>query len=217
MTSLEMQTRVWERLEESDSDPSRYSAADVLEYLNDAVQHLVSRAGLFVTTATLTQQAETLFADLPTDCIAVESLARDTGPWFLDPTTPYELDRGTRDDANPRWPAQHAVGSRAYFPFGLDEVALWPFSSAGGDTYTLTYRQDAGVTTLVAAGDEPSVPADYHDALVDYAVARCLIVDGALSEAGRRMALFKQAVTSAKARSEAVGRAWEKGRGIVLK
>jgi len=49
--------------------------------------------------------------------------------------------------------------------------------SSGGDSYTVTYRQDLGRYPTALDTDVPEVPRRFHDALVDYAVARGLMLN----------------------------------------
>jgi hypothetical protein len=129
-----LRSRVYDRLDEDPSDPQRWPASVVTEYLNDAVQVLSSRARLNVTSTTITQRPETLYYDLPSDCIAVLAIYDDQDE-TLALTSWREFDRtqipgGILPEAAGRLKARwvRATGLRAThaYTFGLDELVLWP-------------------------------------------------------------------------------------------
>lgn len=221
MTLSELKTRVWDRLEEDSSDPQRYPAADVLEYLNDGVQHINSRAGLDLATTGITQRAGRLFYDLPTDCIHVARVVRfsdddsdgtrDSGEDILtkvDPVSYHDLDNEVGVSAWSRWERQEGTYATHYGIFGMDEIFLFPQIATGTEAYEVTYVRDVGASDLSADTDEPSLPDEYHEELVDYAVGRCLLVDGLVEEAAEELQAFAASMREARDHKATLGRVW---------
>lgn len=200
MTVEELRTEVWDRLGEDPDDPQRYSSADVLEWLNDGVQHIVSRAGLRFGRTTITQRAGQLFYDLPEDCIHVSRVkyfddgvtavglgagqqldndfnpdaqeSDDTTLYILDPIHYREL-----DDAVRQWPRRVGSYATCYAVFGLNELMLYPRIASGTLLYSVEYLKDIGDSDMSADTDEPTLPDQYHESLIDYAVLRAMLID----------------------------------------
>ena len=154
--------RVYDRLDEDASDPQRWPASVVTEYLNDGIQHFSSRARLVTDSVTITQRPGELFYKLPADCIEVLAVYEDEQDEALYFTSWRQLDRGVIPNGilpvptqfRNRWPRASGIEATHAFPFGLNEIGLWPtLGSAsavnsdmriafevqgdGGTTYTL--------------------------------------------------------------------------------
>ena len=197
-----IRTRVWERLEEDSSNPIRYPSAVVTEYVNDGLRFYVARTGCQNATTTITQTANTLFYDLPCDLIQVERVVWDNaGTYYqLEPTLPRELDQRWL-----LWQRQTDTRARCYFLLGLNKIALWPVSSSGGEDYIVHYQQDEPDTVS-------KVPVEDHEALVSYAIARCLLSEGKVEDGMKEYAAYKTVVEAAAKRMQNVDRVWEMGR-----
>jgi hypothetical protein len=204
MNLADLRTRVLERLDES-TDGLRWTSADVDGYLNLAHQTLCVRTGIVVETAAVTAVANRFRYELPTDCVSVLRLYRDDPDEKVWPTSHRRLDE---ELAN--WPALTGTRWEWYFIFGLDELIIGPAFITSGEAYTLTYTRDPGLDHLTADTDEPLVPRKFHGALVDYAVARALLVDAdkmRLAQAAEALGQFNQVVRQLRKEAQkAVGR-----------
>ncbi len=197
MTASEIIQRVRLRLDEDLGDSSqRYPTATLTEYIEDGVRFYVARVGNQYATTTVTQVANRLLYDLPCDCVNVVRVTWDNDGEYvpLAATSPRELDGEWY-----QWQRQTDVRSRCYFVFGLDQIALWPESADGGETYTIHYRQDD------EDGDVASVPAEDHEALVCYVVARCLLVERK-ADGAREYAKWRKTVEDAAQRRASMDR-----------
>jgi len=199
MTLDEIRIRVWSRLDEDSDDALRYSQADVDEAINDGIQHFCVRTGCLRASTTITQTANQLFHDLPSDLVFIARIKSDTTNDPLVPTSARQLDAGSRR-SNRDWERRLGTSADFYLPFGMDEVGLYPLSSSGTETYTLHYAQDPGTSNVSADADEPSIPLEYHEALVEYAVSRLLMTESKIDEAKEAMEMYLEAVVSAKAK-----------------
>lgn len=172
VTLLEIKTRVWERLDEDSTSPLRYTGARVRQFVNDGLQYMVARAGARINSYTLVTSKGQIFYQLPADCITVLGVDRVTPQEKVWPVDIRELDR-----SYPSWRAMMGDRAQWYLIFGMDQLVMLPLMSSGGDSYTVTYRQDVGTVATVLDTDVPEVPRRFHDALVDYAVARGLMLN----------------------------------------
>lgn len=208
MTLSELRTRVWDRLAEDSSDPDRYPAATVLEYLNDGIQHFGCRVGHEWATTTITQTANQFWYDLPSDLVRVGRVvwADATSPRKVHASNSLLLDM--RDGLTARWEQDTDVRAHTYMLFGLTEIGLYPNITSGTQSYTLHYVKDPGYSELSADTDVPVMPVESHRALVEYAVARCYLADGMVKDAAPAMARWMAAVRTAKSKTGSGDRAW---------
>lgn len=135
MNLASLRSRVYDRLGEDSSDPQRWPAPVVTEYLNDGIQLLSSRARLQVSTHTITARPEILYYPLPEDCIAVLAVYDDELEDALDLIGWRDLDRSITDAyfmpesatrMRQRWVRALSTRATHAFVFGLREIALWP-------------------------------------------------------------------------------------------
>lgn len=171
MTLSELRTRCLERLDEVEGG-LRWSSSDLNNYLNLAYQTVCVRTGNLVKTATITAVAYQMKYDLPTDCVTPIRLYRDSPLEKVWPTAPRRLDDRVRN-----WRKLTGTRWEWYFMFGLDQIFAGPAYTTSGETYTLTYNADPTRAAMSSDSDSPDFPRRFHEILVDYAVARALIVD----------------------------------------
>jgi hypothetical protein len=192
-----LRTRVLERVDEDALAPTRYSADLVDQFINDGVQLWARKSKALFTTTTLTRSALHYRHQLPDDCLRVISVKDDANDFLLEASHFKDFDepgwdgKWTNPRVHRRW--LNVLSDRAtnYFLFGMDEIWLWPMHATGTDTYTVTYQKDAGLTSLESDTDEPDFPEEYHHHIVDYAVARCLVIQAT----GKRLEKVTQALT----------------------
>ena len=198
MTLADLQQRVRDRLDETEATSLRYTNALIEEYMLQGVRYYVVKTQQQFATTTITQTAHTLLYDLPCDCIQVVRVS-----WSSDGTL-YPLDATqTRllDEQLWHWQRTTDIRARAYFLLGLKKIALWPVSPDGGEEYIVHYRQD--LYDSIA-----TVPAEDHELLVNYVVARCLFVDGNVKDGVEEYKRFEDGVKAARRRGGNVDRVW---------
>ncbi len=211
MTATEALRRVHEALEEDTADPLRYPSLTVLEYLNQGAQLYLVRAESAHASTTITQTAGRLEYTLPADCLRVSRVSWVSGGqnYPVIPTTMLELDtffaykNGWADDTGTR--ATH------YYIFGLDAIGLYPILTSGTQTYTVHYIKAPSVGLPGITFDQ--VPEEDHEALVCYALARCLAADRKPAEAAQEYARFADAVKKARRRRSSPDRRWSMSYG----
>lgn len=197
MTEAEIKSRVLERLDDA-TGSLRYTDAALSEYILAGARLFVVKTGCVFGETTITQVAQQLFYDLPCDLVQVERVwwnGTDTDH-PLAPTSPRELDVSFY-----KWQRQYDTRSRGYFIHGMDQIALWPLATTGGQTYTVQYRKEV-------CDDITVVPYQYHEALVDYATMRCLAADLKANEAFAEWTNFNDKVARATARRGNADRGW---------
>lgn len=207
-----MLRRVHEALEEDTANPLRYPSTRVLTYLNEGAQQYLARTEGVHATTTITQTAGRGEYALPADCLRVTRVLWVSGGqnWPVAPTTIRELDtmfaykNGWGDD----------VGTRAthYYLFGLNTLGLYPLLSSGTNTYTVHYVVAPAVGLPGVTVDQ--VPEEDHEALVCYALARCLAADRKPQEALEEYDRYRTAVTRARRRRSSPDRRWNMSRGL---
>jgi hypothetical protein len=210
MNLSEIQTRVWEKLEESSTSPLRYPASLVEQYVSDGERFYVARTGCLTTTQTVTQVPNTLMYDLETDCVQVERVSwNNSGTYYrVAPTTARNLD-DTWPHAS-RWIEQTGTRATHYFIFGMNRIALWPKITSGTESYIVHYQQDVPAATEAGA----TTPEEDHELLVSYAFARCLLRDGKVKKGMRHYNEYMEGVLAAQRRMASADRVWRMGRQI---
>lgn len=200
MTQQQIINRARERLDEDlGSASQRYPSDTLAEYVVDGVRWFVARTGNQNETTTITQTANTLLYDLPCDCIQVERVLWDSAGtnYPLEAVTPRILD--AQEDRF--WQRRTDTRARAYFIFGVSQIALWPISEDGGEEYTVHYQQD--VFDAVTR-----VPVEDHESLVSYVIARCLLSEGKAQDGAKEYAAYAAVVAAAQRRMASVDRMW---------
>ena len=201
MTQAELQQRVKDRLDETDSTSQRYPDSVTSGYLLDGVRHYVTKTRNQMETSTITQAANTLFYDLPCDCIRVMRVSwSDSGTLYpLEATSSRLLDETTY-----QWQRSLDTRARCYFIFGLDKIALWPVSATAGKTYTVHYEKDAFT-------DITLVPENDHGLLINYAMARYFLAEGKAQEATDELGIYMKGVGAAVKRIPNTDKTWAMG------
>ena len=198
MTQAEIITRVKERLDEDAATSQRYTDAAITEYTLDGARFYIAATGCQYATTTITTAAYTLLYDLPCDFIQVERVL-----WLRGGTeyVPLEaMQPRTLDETVYQWQRQTDTHARAYFIHAPRKIGFWPHSD--GEEYLVHYQQD--VYDSIAA-----VPVEDHEALVDYALARCLAAEQQVKYAAEHYAEYAAVVKAAKRRAANADRRWE--------
>jgi hypothetical protein len=169
MTLLQLQTAVQVRLNEDPSrvTPTYYPAANVTVALNEGQALFVLLSLCQETTATMPLAANTAFYHMLTVfadyLVPLRVRISGTGGAKVSPARLQDLDA-----LDLGWQSDNSGPPANYAALGFDFFAVHPQPSAAGTSLDVTYAQAA--PALVLATDVPVIPAEYHPALVDYAI-----------------------------------------------
>ena len=203
MVLADIESRVWNRLDEDATTSVRYPAATLAEYCAQGQRFYVARTGCQNNTVTITTTPYTLLYDLPCDLIQIERVV-----WWTDDNEyiPLEATHSRILDGSVyNWQRMTDSRARAYFAFGLNRIGLWPVTPDGDTNFIVHYQQDVP-DTLTA------VPVEDHECLVDYVVARCLLSEGKVADGAKEMMKYRKVVEAAAKRMQSLDREWSMGR-----
>lgn len=200
MTQAEIITRVKDRLDEDATTSQRYTDADITEYTLDGARYYVSSTGCQNSIVKIVQTARTLLYDLPCDFIQVERVLWWRG--FSEYVSVEPIQPRTLDNEVWQWQRQTDTRSRGYFIVAPRRIGLWPLSADGGEEYFVHYQRDV-------YNDLSAVPAEDHEAIVEYCLARCLLADGKTEYGLEAYQQFRRRVDGAKRRLASMDRQWE--------
>lgn len=195
MTYAEMLERCRASLDMGSGDEQRYPTSTLREYLVDGARLYVARVGSARQTFTITQLPGTALYGLDEGCISVDRLmwVSDGAYYPVRPTTILEL-----DERNPSgWETNTGTRAEWYYFVGLNQIGLYPKITTGTQTYTLHCKYDTGSAYPAVLDSEPYVPDEDREALVAYAVARCLAADQKVEEASEEYAKYADTVAAA--------------------
>ena len=148
------------------------------------------RSGALIGTSAITASADQVRYELPEDCVQVVNITRRSPREVVEPITVREV-----DEARHAWQTMTGDRFQWYFIFGVRDIFLIPAPSTGGEVYDVTYRKDPGDASLVADTDAPGLPRRFHDALIDYVVARALLVEASPDQLGTAKQAMGQFIT----------------------
>jgi hypothetical protein len=162
-----MVTRVSQRLNEAGT-PVYYPKAELVAALNEAQRYFVLLTlGLENSISWTPEATFTHMLSVASDWICPLRITDSTGA-KVRPATLAELAA-----LNPSWISSDTAITR-YLSLGADFIGVYGQSFAA---LTVTYVQ--APAALVDDTDVPAIPAEYHAALVSYAIYRCRMVEGA--------------------------------------
>lgn len=173
MNLVALRQRVRDRLQGDQDKDLRYTNTLVDEFLNDAQTDFTTRTGCVVGTTTISARPYTFGYALPADCVRVVSVrTNDDSEQKVPPISIPSLER-----YQGRW-SEH-TGTRFEWYFvgpGLSRIYLGPMPTTIRLTdVTVTYEKSVGLKGITTSTD-PVIPEQFHEALVDYAVGRFLLV-----------------------------------------
>lgn len=185
MDLSELRAAVFSELGESSGDPAYWTAADVNTAINAGYSEISDITEWNETSRTVTIAPPVRYTALFTataagvvtsaqilDVVKVYDPARRI---WLTPTTISEL------DSNVDWEMARGAPGR-YILRGAFWLGVFPLPNDSTDltvyTREIPYGSDFDTVALVADGDTPGFPADFHNTLVFYAVYDLLCQDG---------------------------------------
>lgn len=208
MDFSELQNAVFQELGEDSASPAFWTVDDVKTALNDGYAEIADYAECCENTYDITMTSFDRYAQLyatvqfppgvpliftPQILQITKAYNNDTRLW-LQPTTVKSLDA-----TDPNW--ELASGAPTlYLLRGTYFFGVWPFpnSNTSITLYTLEVPHGAGYNDLplMLDADTPTFPADYHRALVWYAVYELLCQD---AEYKKAMVYYEQYLALADA------------------
>lgn len=173
-TFLQMQTEVLDH-----GFGTQYSTR-IKAWLNQAQQRIARAVDMreLETRTTVNTVNGVATVALPADFVRLQSLVDAAIGRPLDPKSGAEIDA---------MPA--ATGRPVFYGLGAEGIRLWPTPDA---VYTLTYRYYKDPADMVADADVSTVPADWHDLMVTFALARAYRAEDDAEMANFHMATFEK-------------------------
>lgn len=201
MTVLQSKQRVWQHLEQDPAAPTT-PAADVLHALNVAQYTFVLLTLCLEKTVTFTLAAAKIF-------YGIRNLVPDyLRPLRLMSGEPFARLRPCRladlDALDANWQAVEFAAPDAtsiddppsrYFTVGLNLLGVWrprPFTPQGAN-FTYAFEPPA----MVADGEIPPIPEEYHETLVKFALVWLRLSEGS-TELAKVMPLLGEFLTDAQ-------------------
>lgn len=197
MTVLDIKNRAWDRLGEDASSPGRYSSNLLSTFIQEAQQMWTLAVGGRVKTETVSILDDTLEYTLTADpvrIISVEVLGTDYDKWLI-PTTEFELYESQGFGRDRRWRTVKGERPWYYVWHNPQTLWLWPtMSNAASTQVKVTYQYEEDDLLSVNNDSEiPSVPKEFHSAIVDWVVGRALLLaTGDSDRIERAMNLMKR-------------------------
>ena len=174
MTVEELQMRALKRLDEDGISPRFWTPVEFLAALNEAQRFFTLLTLCLETVANYALGAGLTFhsmgATYPDWIVPLRVLAHATQA-RLRPARLTELEARSAT-----W--QSATGTpERYAALGFDLLALWPHPSGDATSLDITYAKAPVALTLPSS--VPEIPAEYHASLIDYAIPRLCLKEGA--------------------------------------
>jgi hypothetical protein len=200
VTLAELQQRTLQRLDESTSSPAAVTVDDVTAALNEG-QRLFAAISLCIErTERLELEANTVWYnaseqiadwflplrcmqrpigngtslfDIPTfDSVEFDEAAANAGtPARVRPARLAELDA-----LNPSWQNVRSSTTLRYGLFGFDTLFIYPAPAVAGVSLEITYA--AVPREMSIDGEEPDIPVQFQQFLIDFAIATLRLPDG---------------------------------------
>lgn len=191
MNASEMITRALRRLDEDATAPQWADSKAALRAINEAQRVFCLVTLCLEKTGTLALTGGTTFYHvLPTlSDFLVPLRVKVAGGARLAPDPLVAFDARSSS-----WQSAAGTPTR-YALLGLDLLAIMPRPAAGGTSLTITYAHAPAV--LTTGTNTPTIPEEYHPALVDYAVNRLRFNEGG-AEFVKSLAYFERFLKAAQ-------------------
>lgn len=164
---------------------SIWSDAELLQWLNDGTNDIVTRTQCLEDIETETLVANTYSYALTTNFIAIKAVVYKNAIG-----NEYTLERGNFQGKAGSFSfgqTQSMTGAPAYFMQWENSVIIYPIPSATEASDTIDVYMVIRPTAATGATDDVKVPAYYDRALTLYIVAQALYKDGKFNKASRIM------------------------------
>lgn len=189
MQFVDMQTEVARRLEESTSSPAFWSVADIKASINRGYRELADVTEFYETSASLSLTANTTYFDLSslltegTRLLTVKRIFNDQTSRWLDARDVADFDANYQ-----QW--ENITGEPSQFIIrGLWWLRFDRYKTSTSGTVSVYYT--AVPADLSADADTPSMPQEFHLALVEFAVADLLFQDAETKKGMKFWARYK--------------------------
>jgi hypothetical protein len=179
-----LQTRCSTRFRDPDNEV--VSDAEWTGYLNDAYRDVQAASAFWpwmeaVVTSAVTVTAGNQYVALPTDVSRIQAIRNRTDDLAMRPIPGRTLHLETFPEGST------VTGTPTLYRVAAKRLYVYPTPTA--DTvFDLEYP--VAVADLSAGADEPAFPEQYHHALVEGALSRAYVDDGAPEQAAGHLAAF---------------------------
>jgi hypothetical protein len=180
MNFQELQKKVLRQLGENTDAPVYYMLDDVKESINDGYEEMADLSEFHEAITTIPTEPSTIYFDmideLSENFLAVRRAWNNKTEKWLVPCDYRFLD----SKVYPRW--ETVLGNpEIFFTRGLWELGLYPMETEAGCSIRLNYVSIP--PALTASYEEPRIPAQFQNGLVEYALYDLLAQDGKTEKA----------------------------------
>ena len=196
MTLSDLRTRILDGLSESSSSPVHFSASQINDSINEALEVLAEQVDAVRRTAFVPLREGTTY-------YYTRSIASDMMVpyriWSYDQTRKLTaISVHDLDEFSTSW--DETTGApESWFPISWDCFGLYPYPASAGGVLRVDYF--AWPRELAEDGDELELPEASQDAIIDYGIYDGLVKRYDLQTAMRFLSAFSSLFKDAKARS----------------
>jgi hypothetical protein len=181
MLVSEIATRVKRQF--GDEAGAQITDADIIRWVNDAMMEITRTNNLLQISATAATTAGVAEYDLPVEILSLRSIKYKG----------LKLNGLNMEDFDAMLADSTARGEpQAYYVYAR-KVTLFPAPSANGTT-DLKIFYNRKPTDVTVVGDTPEIPIQYHNRIVEYAIAQAAELDDNLQQYAMKMGQFKEGV-----------------------
>lgn len=190
MLVSDIATRV--RNQFNDDAGIQLSDAHIIRWVNDAMREIALNNSLMEIKATTTAIADETDYGIPTNLLALHTIRYDG----------IKLKKLSLQEADELISpgVEVASGTPQYFYKEASNFVLHPAPDNSTSVITMLYTRQPTEVTLV--GDEPEIPVEYHNRIVEYCIAQAAEMDGDPQLAAMKMQQFEGKVAQAKQQAE---------------
>lgn len=177
----------------NDPDAVRYSAADLLQYANDAIDQLVTLVPmLFYTHVDLACVAGATLQSVP----ASEAKALININRIKNGNAVTRIDKDALEAYNPGWHLATAAAAKHWMPVDDDPLRFYIYPPApASQTLDVTYVK---IPAEFAVGADTGLPTSLSDAIADYVVGRADSRDSTHVMSGRAAQFMSSFIAKVK-------------------
>jgi hypothetical protein len=186
MTYADLQTELFRRLEESQSDPDYWELPEILEALNDGWQDYGQHSLWYKTAVKFALQHNITYYDLrdfPDELVRIDRLWFENTEQWIEPTTVKLLEVKYR-----RWEAQDGSVPLRWFMRGAFQLGIWPKIQIGDSSHASPIvEMHARAIPPVLGPDDYTIPfpEEWQEGLLLYALYELKSQEGEVDAALR--------------------------------
>ncbi len=179
MQLSELVTEVYRRIDESENAPAYWLETDVIKALNEGYEEISDATEWCETNETLSFVQDILYYD-------INLLFSSVPPFKVTGIFNNQTSRWLRQDSvnnlDKRYASWQQIGGEpeVYIVRGLWMIGLWPRPDANSGSAAVYFSSMPAL--LVADADTPGFPAEFHFALIEYALYELMSQDAETKE-----------------------------------